>query len=433
MKRLLIIVYYWPPTGGSGVQRWVKFAKHLRSFGWEPVIYTPLNPFVHERDESLLKDIPEGIEIIRHPVFEITRYFGAPNANSSNTANANPSLFSRLKKSIGSYVRGNFFIPDPRILWVKPSIKFLSGYLKNNKIDAIASSGPPHSLHMIASGVAQKFNTPWAADFRDPWLEILNFHGFKTSRSAFSKHEQLYNKIINQADVTIVAQGSVRQNFQAHTTKPVCLITNGYDVDDMRDSSPANLDKAKFNLVFVGLFFAIRNAPAFWQALNELINENESFRKHLHLVFVGKVQQEIMGDLSKFNLLNYCEFTGYVNHALAIGYQKQADGLLLFTGTTPEFKYDIPGKLFEYLAVQRPIVCVAAHDNDSAQIVTSSGAGYVADPNNKDEIKKVILSLFVQYLSGGITLNSSGFEQYERKNLTQKLAAELDRITTKTK
>ena len=135
MKRVLIVAYYWPPSGGSGVQRWVKFVKHLRSFGWEPVIYTPENPFVTEHDETLLKEIPEGVEVLKHPVFEITKYFGAP--SSSGNATSSPSVFSKAKKSIGSFVRGNFFIPDPRVTWVSPSVKFLSAYLSKNKVDEI--------------------------------------------------------------------------------------------------------------------------------------------------------------------------------------------------------------------------------------------------------------------------------------------------------
>lgn len=428
MKRVLIIVYYWPPTGGSGVQRWVKFAKHLRSFGWEPVIFTPDEPYVNERDESLLKDIPADIEVIKHPVFEVSKYFGgAPTAPASGLQ-AKPSIVSKLKKAVGNYVRGNFFIPDPRILWVNPAVKFLTAYLKQNPVDAIISSGPPHSLHLIAKQLKEKTNTPWVADFRDPWLEILNFHGFSTSPSVLQKHGELFKSVINTADATITAHASVQKNFQLQTVKPVHLITNGYDAEEIQASEPATINKAKFNMVFVGIFYSILNSTAFWQALKELIDENETFRSKFQLIFVGKAQQEVMNDLEQYGLLPYCHFAGYVNHNIAVAYEKAADLLLLFTPSQPEFRYVIPGKLFEYLAVQKPILCIAESDNDSAQIIAKTNAGYIVRPTDKEAIKSAINNLYQQYQSGNIFSSSSGFESYERKALTKVLAGILNQL-----
>lgn len=428
MKRVLIIVYYWPPTGGSGVQRWVKFAKHLRSFGWEPVIFTPENPFVNERDESLLKDIPADIEVIKHPVLEVSKYFGAAPTAPVSGVQAKPSFLANIKKTIGNYVRGNFFIPDPRILWVRPSVNFLLKYLKQKPVDAIVSSGPPHSLHLIAKQLKQKTGTPWVADFRDPWLEILNFHGFSTSPAVLQKHSNLFKSVIDTANATVTAHASVQRNFQLQTKQPVHLITNGYDIADIESAKPAEVDTTKFNLVFVGIFYGILNSTAFWQAVKELLDENENFRKQFRLTFVGKAQQEVMDDLQKYGLLPYCEFTGYVNHNIAVGYEKAADVLLLFTPSKPEFRYVIPGKLFEYLAVQKPVVCIAEPDNDSAQIIQSANAGPIVSPTDKAAIKSAISNLYQQYQSGNLSLSSSGYEKYERKALTEVLAGILNQV-----
>lgn len=428
MKRVLIIVYYWPPTGGSGVQRWVKFAKHLRSFGWEPVIFTPDKPFVTERDESLLKDIPNDIEVIRHPVFEISKYFGGAPTAPTSSAQAKPSLFSKIKKTVGNYVRGNYFIPDPRILWLRPSVKFLTTYLQQKPVDAIVSSGPPHSLHLIAKQLKEKTGTPWVADFRDPWLEILNFHGFGTSPSVIAKHTALFKGVINTADATIAAHPSVQQSFQQQTKQPVHLITNGYDIADIQATTPAQVDSSKFNMVFVGIFYGILNSTPFWQAVKELLDENETFRKQLKITFVGKAQQEVMNDLQQYQLLPYCEFTGYVNHNIAVGYEKAADVLLLFTPSKPEFRYVIPGKIFEYMAVQKPVLCIAETDNDSAQIIKQANAGTIVSPDNKNAIKAAIIKLYQAYQSGTVSLASSGYEKYERKAQTEVLASILNQL-----
>ena len=430
MKRVLIIIYYWPPTSGSGVQRWLKFTKHLRSYGWEPIIYTPENPYIHEQDETLMKDIPDGIEVIRQPVFEVARYFGMPDKSVSGVGNVKTSIVSTIKKHIGNYVRGNLFIPDARISWVRPSVNYLLQYLKTNKVDAIVSSGPPHSLHLIAQNVTAKLGIPWLADFRDPWFEILNFHNFSISASAYKKYEGLYKKVIQQADVNVVAQGTVQHSFQQHTPKPVTLITNGYDKDDMQPDGNVQLDQSKFNLVFVGIFYAKRNPEAFWQALRQLIDEDAAFAAKCRLVFVGKGQNDVMRDVVKYNLAEYCHFTGYISHGSAVAYQMQASGLLLFTGIEPSFRHDVPGKLFEYLAAKRHIICIGQPGSDAADIVTKTKAGYTVSYNNKEEIKAAIKQVYQKCMSGNIVAHTENYEQYERKMLTKRMANELNRITS---
>jgi glycosyltransferase involved in cell wall biosynthesis len=427
MKKVLIIAYYWPPTGGSGVQRWLKFVKNLQEFGWEPIIYTPEKPNVQERDETLLIEVPPGIKVLKTPVFEVSKFFGQQ--GKTNQSNRDPSIISKLKKTLGNYIRGNCFIPDPRILWVNPSVKFLSNYLQQNKIDAIVSTGPPHSLHLIALKIAKKHGIPWLADFRDPWLEILNFHGFSVSSKTLKKHEQLLKQVLTNANSIVAVHESVRKRFMQQTIVPVKLITNGYDLSDLESTSPINLEEGKLNLVFVGIFYNIRNSVAFWQGLSELIAQDPFFGNELRLTFVGKIHQEIMNDLEKYGLLARCYFTGYIPHSIAVSYQKQADALLLFTPALPEFKYEIPAKLFEYLAVRKPIICIADPDNDSAQIVTKMKAGFVIHPEKKAEIKEVIHKIWDLFRKGELRVNPENLEQYERKNLTKSLVTELNRIT----
>lgn len=427
MKRVLIIAYYWPPSGGSGVQRWVKFVKHLRSFGWEPIIYTPENPFVTEHDESLLKEIPEGVEVLKVPVFEITKYFGAPTA-SNTSGSYTPSLWGKLKKTIGSFVRGNFFIPDPRVTWVAPSVRFLTGYLEKNKIDAIVSTGPPNSMHVIAAEVKKKTGIPWLADFRDPWMEVLKFHDFNISALAMNRHQKLFNQVLNTSDSIVVAHPSVNPNFKKLTSTPVEVITNGYDTEDMEQCPVVDLDKEKFNLVFIGILYDALNSSPFWQAIAELAAENHAFKQKLQLFFVGNVKQAAMNDLELHGLMKQSVFTGYVNHLTAVSYEKAADVLLLFTPAGDEFKYIIPGKLFEYLAAQKPILCVAPSQNDSAQIVIDTKGGQVVSPGDKAAIKKTLSQLFDTYEKGALSVSSQNVEQYERKKLTEKLVAELNRI-----
>ncbi len=421
MKRALIIIYYWPPSGGSGVQRWVKFVKHLRSFGWEPIIYTPENPFVQETDESFLREIPENIEVIRLPVFEIQKYFGG--TNPSANAGDMPGFFSNIKKSVGNFVRGNFFIPDARVTWVKPSVRFRSEYVAKNKVDVIVSSGPPHSMHLIAQQLKAKFGIPWLADFRDPWMEILDFHGFKTSWLSRKKHQSLFTEVLADADSVVVAHNTVRNNFQKLTDTKVTAITNGYDEVDFKVSAPLNLSNTKFKIVFVGILYDILNSSALWKAMKDLIEEDQGFKEKLQLIFVGKVHNAAMRDIHDNSLLPYATFTGYVNHTEAIAYERAADLLLLLTPSNPELKYVIPGKLFEYMATAKPILCTAQPDNDSAQILREANAGVVVHPDDILAIKHALKS--------GVAFapNMATVQKYERKQLTASLAQEMDRIS----
>ncbi|MFZ2431302.1 MAG: glycosyl transferase family 1, partial [Lutibacter sp.] len=174
MKKALIITYYWPPAGGSGVQRWLKFVKYFRDYGIEPIVYTVENPNYPILDESLSKDIPEGLEILTQPIWEpnnLFAFFGKKKTESAGFLNANPSFFGKILQ----YIRANYFIPDARKYWVKPSTAYLRKYLKSNKIDVVITTGPPHSMHLIGLNLKKELNIKWIADFRDPWTEIDYF------------------------------------------------------------------------------------------------------------------------------------------------------------------------------------------------------------------------------------------------------------------
>ena len=176
MKRVLIITYYWPPAGGSAVYRWLKFTKYLREFGWEPVIYTAENGEYTELDPDNVKDIPSGVTVLKQPIWEpynfYKRFIGQKKTEKINVGFLTEKKKPALAERISVWVRGNFFIPDARCFWVKPSVKYLSAWLAKNPVDMVISSGPPHSMHLIAMKLKKQFNLPWIADFRDPWTNI---------------------------------------------------------------------------------------------------------------------------------------------------------------------------------------------------------------------------------------------------------------------
>ena len=237
MKRLLIITYYWPPTGGSGVQRWVKFSKYLPEFGWQPVVYTPENPEQLARDESLLADIPACAEVVKTHISEpyeiYRRLTGGKQGQEVNPVNAQKKNW---KQRLSLWVRGNCFIPDPRIGWVRPSVRFLKKYLTEHPVDAVVTTGPPQSVHLIGLGLKKALGLHWIADFRDPWTEMFYYKHLGLSAAADRRHRRLEQAVLDGADTVISVSPPVAADFQSKTKTPVVLITNGFDESDFVDS-----------------------------------------------------------------------------------------------------------------------------------------------------------------------------------------------------
>ena len=237
MKKVLIITYYWPPSGGAGVQRWLKFVKYLREFGWEPVVYTPENPEAPAIDMSLEKDIPENLTVIKTKIWEpysvYKKLVGIKPEEKIKAGFLSENKKPSLIENISVKIRGNFFIPDARKFWIKPSIKFLTKYLKDNPVDAIVSTGPPHSMHMIALGLKKKLNIPWLADFRDPWTNIDFYEELNLSASADKKHHQMEKSVLENADTVSVISRTMAVDFKRLYNRHYEVITNGFDEDDI--------------------------------------------------------------------------------------------------------------------------------------------------------------------------------------------------------
>ena len=288
MKRLLIITYYWPPTGGSGVQRWVKFSKYLPQFGWQPVIYTPENPEQLAIDESLLSDIPDCAEVIKTHISEPYEIYRRLTGAKGKAQEVNP--LNAQKKSLGKkislWLRGNIFIPDPRIWWVRPSVRFLTKYLREHPVDAVVTTGPPQSMHLIGRGLKRRLGVKWIADFRDPWTEMFYYKHLSLSRFSDRRHRRLEQSVLDEADLVIAVSPPVARDFSAKTATPVKLITNGFDEDDFAAPVEPRTD-GKFTLVHTGLFASDGNPLNLWDVLAGKCREDSEFRSRLQIRLAG--------------------------------------------------------------------------------------------------------------------------------------------------
>ncbi len=454
MKRVLVITYYWPPAGGSGVQRWVKFAKYLPAEGWQPVIYTPLNPDAPATDRSLEADVPPEAEVLRTPIREpyglYRRLFGAQKAEKSEVNPINAAE-KPWKKKLSMWIRSNLFIPDPRRSWVRPSVRFLLKYLKGHPVDLIVSTGPPHSMHLIARDLARKTGLPWLADFRDPWTKIFYYKHLLMTRVVRRKDAALERSVLEECSAVVAVSPRVQDDFRQMTSRPVHLVTNGYDEADFapfrRDAhpeaeagtntgtmpeamvgSPSEDDsKRSFTLIHTGLFAADGDPTVLWRILAEKCAADAQFAARLRIRLAGKTDRKVLDSIRQAGLEGNLDDLGYRPHRDMPALQTGATVLLLPLRKEPEYASVLPGKLFEYLGARRPVLGIGQSDGAMAQILKETGSGETLDWNDAEGLKTYIDHHWKAFLSGKDPYAGHGAEAYERRASAARMAALMDR------
>ena len=435
MKRVLIITYYWPPAGGSGVQRWVKFAKYLPSFGWQPVVYTPSNPQMSSTDFSLEKEIPSEAEIIKTEIFEPYGIYGMLAGRNSGTDmkdfieeegsaainTGKRSLFKRLSL----YIRANFFIPDPRVWWLRPSVRFLKKYLGEHPVDLIVTTGPPHSMHLIGRRLHRDTGIPWIPDFRDPWMDMYFMAYLPLTRRSREKHRLLEQSVLDEATAVLTVAPQVREEFSSRTGTPVAMITNGFDEDDFSAGADVVRD-GFFNIVHTGIFSGKGNPSVFWTVLGEMAAEDPEFRDRMRLRLLGKAEPEILEDIAAQGIAENVSYAGYCEHPVAVKEQLGASVLLLPMSDAPEFRFILKGKLFEYLAARRPVLCISRPDSATARIISEYRAGAVCGWDDRGGIRAFMDEMWNAFKAGRDLAPDGDIDKFSRRNLTKELAELFD-------
>lgn len=372
LKKLLLISYYWPPAGGGGVQRWLKMSKYLPENGWTPIVYTaqPEN-FVAE-DQSLVDEIHPDIQIIRTPIFEpygIYAKFTGQKKGSSNYSGFIDNKKPSLTKKISLFIRSNFFIPDARKFWIRPSIKYLSKWLKENPVDAIVSTGPPHSMHVIALALKKKYpNIPWVADFRDPWTNIDFYKDLKMMPFADRKHRRLEKQVLQAADEIVTVTWSWSEEFKDLSGgRAIKTILNGFDPKDFENFQTEK--SSKFIICHLGSMNKDRNPINLWKAIKLVLDKNPNFKNQLEIHLIGPVDHTIRQNLATHGLEDYTTFQNFIPHKEAIQFLQKCQLLLLPINDTPNSQGILPGKLYEYLATKIPILSLGPLTGDIGKVL----------------------------------------------------------------
>ena len=421
MKTVLIITYYWPPSGGSGVQRWLKFTSYLGSFGWHPIILTPENPQFSSHDPSLENEVHPDTEVLKLPIWEP---YHLVSKNQLKQGSTSTSTSSWMK-----FVRGNLILPDPRIFWKRPAVRFLKEYLKTRHVDAIITTGPPHSMHLIGKRIHKKLGIPWVVDFRDPWSTWDMLDEFHTGALARGYHRRLEKGVVKTADAVITVSPAWAKELSDRYRAPVEVITNGYDPVDFQNTEPSRPEK--FRLMHFGLINEFRHVPALWEALAEVREKNPAMEDMLEVQLYG-----VMDDQLKRWFLEECPVKSCVKLHEPVSHEKvlelycEAAVLLLFMNKSENAAGHIPGKLFEYLAAERPILALGDPRGDTAGIIRQCQAGEVVLWDDKTRLLETITNMFENYLSTArVPSDNAARAAYSRVQLTGKLAGVLDKIT----
>jgi len=425
-RKVLIVTYYWPPSGGSGVQRWLKFVKYLPSFGWQPFVFTPENPSFEIRDDTLLKDVPAEAEVLRLPIWEPYNLFRKASAVMGSKPLRSTDLITTGKKSwmqsITSWVRGNLFIPDPRIFWIKPSVTFLADFLVTNKIQTLVTTGPPHSMHLI--GLKLKRKTPslrWIVDLRDPWSEWDMLDTLSLTSLARRRHQRLEREVLQTADRVITISPFHVERFEKLSGRTVDLITNGFDEEDF--ASILRVRTPRFTIRHIGMVDELRDPRPFMDVLRILLIEEPGLREQVVVEFIGSVNsafRTFVASIPEFQ--EVIHFRDPIPHADLVQLYGETDIQLLVLAHTAQAPGNLPGKIFEYLASGNFILGIGPTIGDAADILHQTAAGAMVERSDAQGIRELLKQRIAHWKGGSRTEAGRNVSVFSRRSLARKLS-----------
>ncbi len=433
-KSALILTYYWPPAGGPGVQRWLKFVKYLEEFGWKAHILTVKDGTYSALDEELEKEVPENIPVHKTKSRDPFRFYNMLKGKKDGSVSVALININKKKSFVdrmAMYIRSNFFIPDARKGWVPYAYKEALRIIAADNIDLIVTTGPPHSTHLTGLKIKKKTGIKWLADLRDPWTTVYYNDMLPRTEGTRRKDKKFEDEVLALADAVSVVSPGMQKEFSDRNDN-VLVVMNGFDMADM-EAADTNIEHdAKFRLTYTGNFKPNQHIPEIWDGICELINEDEGFGKDFRLQFVGNVDASapdyFIGKGHSENL----ELLSYVPHAEATRLMTGSVLLLFVVPQSRNNKLIITGKLFEYLASGTPVLSVGPVDGDAAGILADTVREKMFDYKDKQAFKQKLMQLYLSWKSNGRRLDkldTGMLDKYSRRSSARKISEIMNKIT----
>ena len=423
MKKFLVIVYYWPPSGGAGVQRWLKFVKYLPPFGWMPTVITTTNGDYPAIDESLCEEIPASIKVIQTKTPTFGKLFKKVSGKNSDIpyGSLKAGEDDSLLKKLSLWFRLNLVVPDARKLWNKYAYRAASKELLTNKYNAVVTSGPPHSTHLIGLKLKKKYNIKWIADFRDPWTKIDYLENVKRFPVTDILDRKLEKRVVQTCDRIISINRKIVEDLNASNKSDV--ISNGFDLADFKDVKRKE-PKDFFNINYFGNITIKRDPSPVLLAVNNVYE----WQKYIHLNFWGNVSDEVRSKLNELDDNRVISIHPYISHSEMLQEMMNSSLLLLVINNVPDNRGILTSKLYEYLATQSPVLGLGPYDGEAADILQETGAGKMFDYDSVEEIANFIKEKYENWQAGKTFAVLNKIEKYNRKNLTEQLAGVLEKM-----
>jgi len=428
-KKVLIITYYWPPASSPGVYRFLKFARYLREFGWEPIILTVKNGSYPSMDTSLIHQIPPEVKEYKTKTIEPFALFNKFIGKKGKSVQVGivPQKKDTFIQKFMFFIRANFFVPDARKGWNIFAYYKAKKLIRQKNISHIITTGPPHSTHLVGERLKRRSGINWIADFRDPWTNIYYNHLFPRTNKTKKRDYLLETKVLTKADcITVVSKGMY--NEFSSRAKRIEIIPNGFDHTDMPQKEEKTT--SEFIMSYIGNFKCNQNIESLWKALFELKNENERFKKFFILRFTGNIDDKTVESIRKYNLSDIVNFEKHVSHKIAVKKMVESNLLLFIIPQAINNHSIITGKLFEYIASRTPILSIGPPEGDAASILKDNKRDLMYNYTDHKALKEHINFYFTRWLKIEQTIMApkSYLESYSRKKLTEKLTQILNTL-----
>jgi len=413
LKKVLILSYYWPPASGPGVQRFLKMTKYFKDFGWKPFVLTTHDGTYPSMDESLLKEVDNSVKVYRTKPKEVFTFYNRLTGKKDKRGSVGfIGMYQKgVKQKLAMYIRANYFIPDARKGWNKTALPEAREIIRKENIEALITTGPPHSTHLMGLKLIKEFNLKWVADMRDPWVNVYYNSIFPRTQSTITKDQKLETEVLKSADVVSVVSNGLKKEFEDRAKK-IDVVYNGFEENDFIDNSLPVDDK--FVISYIGNFKPNQDVPVFWKALSELTFNKPELRKKLVLRLTGNIHPQVIESIKEAGMESCLELNDFVSHREAIAQMKSSNLLLFIIPKTDGNEKILTGKLFEYLASETQLFSIGPVDGDAAKILQECGRMKMIDYADLNSMKEKVFQRRVN----GVSLE---YMRYTRREQARKL------------